>query len=99
MSRPGLDDPDYAAFAWGRFRRVLGGMALAGAAAAAVCWWWIDRTYGPLNWIATLALLGGVFFSVLMAGALMGLAFLSSGSGHDEDVRDFDSDQSDDLTR
>jgi hypothetical protein len=29
-----------------------------------------------------------VFFTVLLAATLMGLVFLSSGSGHDEDVRD-----------
>lgn len=95
MSRPGLNDPAYAAFAWSRFRRVLGWMALAGAVTAGLCWRWIDDAYGPLGLVATLALLGGVFASVLMAGALMGLAFLSSGSGHDEDVRDFAPDQSD----
>lgn len=89
---PGLDDPTYAAFAWARFRRILGWMTLASALIAGAAWWWIDRLYGPLGWVATLALLGGVFFTVLMAGALMGLAFLSSGSGHDETVRDFEAD-------
>ena len=92
MSNSGLDDQAYAAFAWGRFRRILGWMAVAAAVSAAGCWWWIDSVYGPLNWVATLALLGGVFCTILMAGALMGLAFLSSGSGHDEAVRDFDPD-------
>ena len=92
MTGPGLDDADYAAFAWARFRRVLAWMTAAAAAGAAGGWWWIDTDYGPLNWVATLALLGGVFCTILMAGALMGLAFLSSGSGHDEAVRDFESD-------
>lgn len=92
MSTPGLDDDRYAAFAWGRFRRVLGWMTAAAALSAAACWWWIDSAYGPLGWVATLALLGGVFATIVMAGALMGLAFLSSGSGHDEAVRDFDPD-------
>ena len=85
-----LDDPAYAAFAWRRFRRILGAMALASEVAAGLAWWWIDSVYGPLNRVATLALLGGVFATILMAGALMGLAFLSSGSGHDEAVRDLD---------
>ena len=89
---PGLDDPTYAAFAWRRFRRVLWWMTAAAMLCAAGAWWWIDGVYGPLGWVATLALLGGVFASILMAGALMGLAFLSSGSGHDEAVRDFDGD-------
>ena len=48
--------------------------------------------YGPLGWVASAATVGGVFATVLMAGALMGLAFLSSGSGHDESVRDFEAD-------
>lgn len=93
MPTPGLDDQGYAAFAWQRFRRILGGIAAAGALCAGGCWWWIDAVYGPLNWVATLALLGGVFVTILLAGALMGLAFLSSGSGHDEAVHDFDRDQ------
>ena len=87
---PSLDDPVYAAFAWSRFRRMLAWMALASAACAGGCWWWIDATYGPLGWIATLALLGGAFATVFIAGVLMGLAFLSSGSGHDEAVQDFE---------
>ena len=32
----------------------------------------------------------GVFVSVMLASALMGLVFLSAGSGHDETVREFD---------
>ena len=92
--RPGsLDDPAYARFAWRRFWRVLRWMTLAAAVLAVVAWWWIDRVYGPLDWVATLALLGGAFVSILMAGALMGLTFLSSGSGHDEQVRDFEQDR------
>ena len=90
--QPGLADPAYAAFAWARFRRMLAAMALAAAACAGGCWWWIDRVYGPLGWIATLALLGGAFVTILLASALMGLAFLSSGSGHDEAVRELDRD-------
>lgn len=89
---PGLEDPAYARFAWARFRRVLAWIAVAAAGCAASCWWWIDRVYGPLSWVATLALLGGAFATILMSGALMGLIFLSSGSGHDDAVQDFDRD-------
>lgn len=93
MEQPsGLDDPAYAAFAWKRFRHILAWMGAAAAICAGAAWAWIDHLYGPLGLIATLALLGGVFATVLMAGALMGLAFLSSGSGHDEKVRDFEAD-------
>jgi len=82
----GLDDPDYAAFAWGRYRRLLGWMGLATALIVAIAVWLLDIWYGPLSWIAILAAAGGFGATIMMAAALMGLVFLSSGSGHDEDV-------------
>ena len=82
----GLDDPDYAAFAWGRYRRLLGWMGLATALIVAIAVWLLDIWYGPLSWITILAAIGGFGASIMMAAALMGLVFLSSGSGHDEDV-------------
>ncbi|KQT35159.1 hypothetical protein ASG29_03290 [Sphingomonas sp. Leaf412] len=85
----GLDDPAYARFAWRRFRRILYAMTAVGIVAAAVAVWLVGRAYGPLGWIAILATVGGVVGSVAMAGALMGLAFMSSGTGHDEAVDAF----------
>jgi hypothetical protein len=83
---PGLDDPDYAAFAWARYRRMLGWMALAAVVAVGVAIYILDQVYGPLSWVAILAAVGGFGGTIMMAAALMGLAFLSSGTGHDEDV-------------
>ena len=41
----GLDDPEYAAVAWARYRRILGWMAMVAAAAAIgallVLWHWL----------------------------------------------------------
>jgi len=82
----GLDDPDYAAFAWARYRRLLGWMGLATALIVAIAVWLLDIWYGPLSWNAILAAVGGFGATIMMAAALMGLVFLSSGSGHDEDV-------------
>ena len=82
----GLNDPDYAAFAWARYRRLLGWMGLATALIVAIAVWLLDIWYGPLSWIAILAAVGGFGATIMMAAALMGLVFLSSGSGHDEDV-------------
>jgi len=82
----GLDDLDYAAFAWGRYRRLLGWMGLATVLIVAIAVWLLDIWYGPLSWIAILAAIGGFGATIMMAAALMGLVFLSSGSGHDEDV-------------
>lgn len=80
----GLDDPHLARFAWRRFRRILAIMTMAGVVAALVSVHLLERSYGEFGWIATLATFGGVVESVAMAGALMGLAFMSSGTGHDE---------------
>ena len=82
----GLDDPDYAAFAWGRFRDLMAWMTAAGAAASALTIVLMAWLQGPLHVVTMFAILGGVGGSVMMAGALMGLVFLSSGSGHDENV-------------
>lgn len=90
-SRPsGLTNPDYAAFAWARFRLLLAWMTLAAAICAAAVIVALAHVQGPLRLATMLAVLGGVGGSVMMAGALMGLVFLSSGSGHDEDVERID---------
>lgn len=87
---PGLDDPSYASFAWGRFRALMAWMTLAAAACAAGAIVALAHANGPLRLITMLAVLGGVGGSVMLAGALMGLVFLSSGTGHDEEVDRFD---------
>ena len=87
----GLDDPDYAAFAWARFRGIMAWMVLAAAiCVAAIIVAMAHYLQGPLHLVTMLAVIGGVGGSVMMAGLLMGLAFLSSGSGHDEDVTRID---------
>lgn len=91
MDQPdGLNDPDYAAFAWARYRRMLAWMLLATTIAVAIAYYILDQVYGPLSWFATFAAIGGFGGTILMAAALMGLAFLSSGTGHDEDVERID---------
>jgi peptidoglycan biosynthesis protein MviN/MurJ (putative lipid II flippase) len=90
MTPPGLDDPAQAAHAWRRFRAILAGMTLLAAVVSAgviVALAWMQ---GPLHLATMLAVIGGVGGSIVMAGALMGLVFLSSGTGHDEDVDRFD---------
>lgn len=86
--RHSLDDPDYAAFAWGRFRRILAwmsGVALLAALLAEAALYW---SMGELYLVTAIATFLGVFLTVLLAAALMGLMFLSSGSGHDAAVED-----------
>jgi hypothetical protein len=86
-SKPsGLDDPDQAAFAWARYRRLMMWMGLAALLTAIASVVGLEYFYGPLTWVAITAAIGGIGGSVLMASALMGLVFLSSGTGHDDQV-------------
>ena len=85
-TRPDLSDRDYAAFAWRRYRRLMRWMALIALIAVLVSLgglWWVTGPI-PIHMIVATSL--GVFFSVLLAAALMGLVFLSSGTGHDEAI-------------
>ena len=82
----GLDDPEQAAFAWRRYRRLLGWMTLFSLLCGLAAVFGLQYIYGPLSWVAIAAAIGGIGGSVLMASALMGLVFLSSGTGHDESV-------------
>jgi len=85
---PGLDDRHHAAHAWARYRRMLLAMAAAGMAIAfavvGLLWW----SSGPLPWIFIGLTVFGVWTTFMMAAALMGLMFLSSGTGHDAHVDD-----------
>lgn len=87
---PGLDDPDYAAFAWGRYRMMMRWMTLAMIIIVTGAILLLDYAYGPLSWITIAAAVGGFGCTIMLTAALMGLVFLSSGSGHDERVKDID---------
>ena len=83
-----LDDPDYAAFAWARYRALMRWMVLASFSAVVLGLGLLWCLAGPLPWQLLALTAGGIFFSVLLAALLMGLVFLSSGSGHDDAVAD-----------
>lgn len=88
MNQPDLDDPDYARFAWGRYKRLMIWMTLASLLAVAIGLGALRLAIGAMPLLGTLFAAGGIFFSVLLAAALMGLVFLSSGSGHDNKIED-----------
>lgn len=83
-----LNDPEYRAFAWARYKRLMRWMALASLVTALVSLAWLWWVKGPLPTHMMIATFLGVFFSVLLAAALMGLVFLSSGTGHDGRIVD-----------
>jgi len=85
-SKPSLGDADYAQFAWARYRRIMKWMLIPATAAAFTALAWMHYYGGGLTIAVAIATTLGVGLTVLMAAALMGLVFLSSGSGHDDDV-------------
>jgi len=85
-----LDDPEYAAFAWGRYKRLMLWMALASLTATVGCLSLLSWMIGTIPIHMLIATSAGVFVSVMLAAALMGLVFLSAGSGHDDSVREID---------
>jgi hypothetical protein len=91
-----LDAPVASAHAWARFRRVFKAWSLFTLAVVAAALGWLLVSRGGAGSIHLyLATALGVGVTMELAGALMGLAFLSSGSGHDEAVRDFDPERQD----
>ncbi len=61
-------------------------MGLAAALAVIVALAWLQHEGGLVTIHMVIATIAGVGFTVLLAAGLMMAAFLSSGSGHDEDV-------------
>ncbi len=88
MTRPrhALSDPARAAIAWARYRRMMRWMLLAAIVAVAAALTWLHYAGGLATIHMVIATIAGVGFTVLLASGLMMAVFLSSGSGHDEDV-------------
>ncbi|MFL9840604.1 hypothetical protein ABS767_06480 [Sphingomonas sp. ST-64] len=86
--KPDLDNPDYARLAWGRYRRIFGIVAATAFVSAIVAVVGLYVAVGEFQIHASIAMAIGIGLSVLLGGALMGLVFLSSGTGHDERARD-----------
>lgn len=81
-----LDDPEKAAHAWARYRRVMRFMFLMTLGTVALAMVVIYRQAGPVPAHVFIGAALGIGFSMLLMSALMGLLFLSSGTGHDEAV-------------
>jgi hypothetical protein len=89
VTRPSpLDNPDYASFAWARYWRLMRWMlafSLLVTTMALAIFWWQNGMVSIHFFIATA---GAVIVSIMLMAALMGLVFLSSGTGHDESIED-----------
>jgi len=83
-----LDDPEYANFAWRRYWRLMRCMTLFTLVCVVVSLSLLFWKNGLISIHFYIAAAGGIAFSVLLTAALMGLVFLSSGTGHDETIED-----------
>ena len=85
-----LDDPETAAFAWARYRRLMRTMLLFTilVVGVAIALLYDGKSAASVHYYIAIAL--GIGLTMLLAGALMGLIFLSHGTGHDEAVGDDD---------
>ena len=85
-SKSPLDDPENARHAWDRYRKIMKIVAWIAALAVAVSLAILFAFNGMVSIHLYIAAALGIGLSVLMAGALMGLVFLSSGTDHDAAV-------------
>lgn len=73
---------------WRRFRRLMVVVVAVAAVAVAAALWLLHRDGVVLRLHFMVAMGLGIAVSLLLAGALMGLAFVSANSGHDDAVID-----------
>jgi len=88
IPRSPLDDPRNAAYAWARYRRVMRWMMLTTVTLVTGALYLLYRTNGMVSIHLYIASALGIGFTMLLTSALMGLMFLSSGTGHDEAIVD-----------
>ena len=81
-----LDDPEKAAFAWARYRRLMRFMFLFTVGIVAIAIALLYKHNGMVSVHFYIAVALGMGFMMLLTSALMGLVFLSNGTGHDASV-------------
>jgi hypothetical protein len=88
--RSPLDDPTTSAHAWARYKRLMRWMFAFTSVVviAALTLMYAQNGMVSVHFFIATAL--GIGFATLLMSALMGLVFLSSGTGHDEAVSDFE---------
>ena len=76
-----------------RFRRIMKWMALFAITVAAIAVLLVARGQEGIHIQMMIATALGAGLSVLLAGALMSLVFLSNSSGHDDEANRFEEEQ------
>jgi hypothetical protein len=72
------------ALAWARYKRLMSWMAIAAVVAVLLALIYLKSSGQPVPLHMAIATVAGVGFTVLLGTGLMGLAYFSSNSGHDE---------------
>ena len=96
MTRPSrLDDPQYANFAWGRYWRLMRWMLAVTVSVTVIVLvsFYLRRGFVSIHFYIATA--GAIIASMTLTSALMGLVFLSSGTGHDDVIEDHFADEAD----
>ena len=83
-----LDDPRFASFAWARYKRLMKWMVAVTLVVIAISLIVLYRADALVSIHFYIATALGIGFAMMLMAALMGLVFLSSGTGHDESIFD-----------
>lgn len=86
VSKSPLDDPENAAYAWARYRQIMKILMAITVATVLLALGLLYAFNGNISVHFYIAVALGISFTMLLGGGLMGLAFLSNGTGHDESV-------------
>ena len=81
-----LDDPVKAAHAWARYRQIMKWLFAATGLTVAIAVGLLFAYNGMISVHFYIAVAMGISLTMLLGGGLMGLVFLSNGTGHDESV-------------
>ena len=81
-----LDDPENAAHAWARYRQIMMLLLVVTTLTVLVAVGLLFAFNGAISVHFYIAVALGISFTMLLSGGLMGLVFLSNGTGHDESV-------------
>lgn len=86
MTRSPLENPEIAAIAWSRYKRLLRRWSLVTLAVCLVLIAYLAWEFGLPSIHLYIASVLGIAGVIMLTVALMALLFLSSGTGHDESI-------------
>lgn len=86
VNKSPLDDPENAAHAWARYRQIMRILMTVTVATVVIAVGILYAYNGAISVHFYIAVALGISFTMLLGGGLMGLAFLSNGTGHDDSV-------------